>query len=264
MPSDRHPARRRWPGALDAAGRRLSDQQKRAVRPGQQRRDRRRVPRLGCRGGGPLGGRLRRLQRAAHLGRRRRCGCRVRRDTRRCGHPRAGEEAAGRRHFHRPESACAAGIVGSYRRRHPVHRRPHHAQESRDGPGRARCGDRDRRTGRSGPTVGAAAATQLASPDCPVLPSFAGTPQRAATRPASSPGGLAGGRGRHVARRCGCDRDAAALARHRRDVLRRRLQPDHRPGRAEGRLPRQLLPVLRDDGSTVRLVPRRCCRKWRR
>ena len=41
----------------------------------------------------------------------------------------AGEEARGRRDLHRPEGARAAGTVGPHRRRHPVHRRPHAAQE---------------------------------------------------------------------------------------------------------------------------------------
>ena len=58
---------------------------------------------------------------------------------------------------------------------------------------------------------------------------------------------VAGRRRRH--------RHPAALARHRRDLVGRRLQPDHRAGVRRGRLHRQLLPLLRRHRGAVRLVP---------
>ncbi len=64
---------------------------------------------------------------------------------------------------------------------------------------------------------------------------------------------VAGGVG-HLACRHRRRRDTAALAHHRRAVVGRRLQPDHRPGLRRRRLHRELLPLLRRHRGALRLV----------
>ena len=154
---------------------------------------------------GPAAGRQRgRLQRPARLGQRRRCRRRLRRNPRCRRKVGDREQTSGRWSVHRAEGARATGADRSCRRRHPIHHLADPAENRRDGAGRHLCGRGDRRAG------GAR--------------SLLGSPTARLVAPTSA------GQRRHVAGRRRGDRDAGVMASHRRDLLRRRLQPGHRAG----------------------------------
>ena len=174
----------------------------------------------------------RQLQRAAHLGERRRRRRGLRRHPRRDRHPGAEKKPQVAGIFTDLKVAAAAGPVRAHRRRHPVHHVADHAEAGRDGARRASAWSRRSSRWRCwtsdvGP-AGAAAAWRRCRW---VRPSSPGWPTS------------------------GVDRHAAAVARHRRDLVRRRLQPDDRAGVRRRRLHRQLLPLLRHHRGAVRLVP---------
>ena len=125
----------------------------------------------------------------------------------------------------------AAGSVGAHRRRHPLHHLPDGPQAGRDGARRRLRDGVDRGAGGAGP------------------------PGRSARRVPRAwrrfwRVGLW-----HLARRHRRHRHPAAVASHRRDIVRRRLQPDHRAGIGRSRIHRQLLPLLRRHRGAIRLVP---------
>ena len=99
----------------------------------------------------PAGGGRRRLQHAAHLGRRRRGRRGLRRHPRRDRKPRSRKETAGRGRIHRAGGGRAAGPVRAHRRRHPLHHLADGPQAGRDGARRPRGGGLDRGARGAGP-----------------------------------------------------------------------------------------------------------------
>ena len=132
---------------------------------------------------------------------------------------------ADRRRVHRPDRARAAGTVAVGHHRHPV---LHHANAFEAG--RDAAGDRrdDRRAGRA-----VAAGPARRPPDAPPDPDALAHLHRRRRR-----------RGRRL----------PAVARHRRQLVGRRLHPRHGPRRRPRRLHVELLPLVRQPGGPVRLV----------
>ena len=177
------------------------------------------------------------LQHPARLGQCRGRRRRLRRHTRRHRHAGRGEEASGRRGVHRPASRPPAGAVGAHRRRHPVHHDADGTEARCDGAWRHLCTGVDRGAG----------GARRPEPS---------RPRRLAALLARRPFHVAG---RHRRRR-----HPAAMASHRCDLVRRRLQPDHRPGIAT-------TPGMRPTTTASSAPPRRrstgtsrCSRTWRR
>ena len=237
VPGHRHAAHTGRPRSVHGAQGPQRCHQGRVVCARDHRRGVRRVPRLRGRGGPTTRGDCGQLQRAAHLGQRRAGGRRLRRDSRRHRHARAGEEASGRRCLHRPEGGRPAGTVGSDRRRHAVHHHTERAEAGRDGARRAIGPGLDH-----GPR---------------------GSRQKVWSTHIGCLAALPSGRRRRVDHRHRSDRHPAAVAPHRRHLIRRRLQPRDRAGGHRRRIHRQLLPVLRRQRGAVRLVSERA-RGWRR
>ncbi len=134
-------------------------------------------------------------------------------------------EARVRRRVHRPDGARTAGTQRLGGDRHPVLHQADTLEAGRDGAGDPL--DRHR----------------------PARVVAVGPPRRPADAPAD-PATLA-----HVHRdRRDRDRRVPGVARHRRQLVRRRLHPRHGPGRRACRLHVELLPLVRQSRGSVRLV----------